>query len=327
MRSGVSLLRMGRRGRYLVREGVGYYHLMSRTVNGEGMFGDVEKEVLRRMLWQVSEFSGIRVVTYALMKNHFHLLVEVPCKCEISDRELVRRFGVLYPQVSAWQPLSASSLEKLLRTPAGESIRRDLLTRMHDISWLMKTLKQRFTLWYNRTHERYGPLWSERFKSVLVEGEKWALRTVAAYIDLNAVRAALVDDPKDYRFCGYAEAVAGGSRAREGLSVLGGDLAGYRQTLYGVGSQEKEDKAALSRQEALRVLEKEKGKLPLATILRCRVRYFTDGRVLGSHAFIQSYVHTQTNHAAFRPPKPSPMIGADWNGLYTLGGLRKKLFA
>ena len=61
-----------------------------------------------------------------------------------------------------------------------------------------------------------GTLWEERFKSVLVE-DGHAARTMAAYIDLNPVRAGMVDDPKDYRWCSYAEAVAGKKRAREGL--------------------------------------------------------------------------------------------------------------
>ena len=42
-------------------------------------------------------------------------------------------------------------------------------------------------------------LWAERFKSVLVEGSREALLTVAAYIDLNAERAGLVGDPAEYR--------------------------------------------------------------------------------------------------------------------------------
>ena len=57
----------------------------------------------------------------------------------------------------------------------------------------------------------------ERFKSVLVEGKGNPLQTMAAYIDLNPVRAGLVGDPKDYRFCGYAEAVAGNRLAKAGL--------------------------------------------------------------------------------------------------------------
>ena len=44
-----------------------------------------------------------------------------------------------------------------------------------------------------------------------------ALIATAAYIDLNPVRAGIVDDPKDYRWCSYGEAVAKVKRSREGL--------------------------------------------------------------------------------------------------------------
>ncbi len=41
---------------------------------------------------------------------------------------------------------------------------------------------------------------------------------VCAYVDLNAVRAGMVEDPADYRWCGYGEAVDGSNR-----EALGGD--------------------------------------------------------------------------------------------------------
>ncbi len=83
--------------------------------------------------------------------------------------------------------------------------------RMHDLSEFMKTLLQRFTRWFNRTHERSGTLWEERYKSVIVESGV-AARTIAAYIDLNPVRAGMVSDPADYRWSSYGEAVGGGSK-------------------------------------------------------------------------------------------------------------------
>ncbi len=72
-------------------------------------------------------------------------------------------------------------VDKLLREGGseGEQLRRRLLSRMHDISEYMKSLKQRYTLWYNGVHGRVGTLWSERFKSVLVEGEAAALQIVS----------------------------------------------------------------------------------------------------------------------------------------------------
>jgi hypothetical protein len=87
---------------------------------------------------------------------------------------------------------------------------------MHDLSEFMKGLLQRFTSWFNRTHDRTGRLWEQRFKSVLVE-EGVAAKAMAAYIDLNPVRAGIVEDPADYRWSSYAEALAGGKKARAGL--------------------------------------------------------------------------------------------------------------
>ncbi|MFP4673686.1 MAG: transposase, partial [Opitutales bacterium] len=73
------------------------YHCMSRTVNGEFLFGNREKEVLRRMIWQVADFSGVEVITHSVMGNHFHVLVRVPVAGEVSDAELLRRYRRLYP--------------------------------------------------------------------------------------------------------------------------------------------------------------------------------------------------------------------------------------
>jgi len=102
----------------------------------------------------------------------------------------------------------------------------------------MKEFKQRFSRWYNRRTERFGTLWAERFKSVLVEDSPRALRTVAAYIDLNPVRAGIVGDPKDYRFCGYAAALVGQrDLQREIMGVFsmpnwGQAAARYRESMF-----------------------------------------------------------------------------------------------
>jgi len=71
---------------------------------------------------------------------------------------------------------------------------------------------------YDRRKGRKGTLWEERYKSLLVEGDEKALMTVAAYIDLNPYRAEMVDRVEDYRWCGYASAVA--ERVRPGLGCV-----------------------------------------------------------------------------------------------------------
>ena len=82
---------------------------------------------------------------------------------------------------------------------------------MNDLSEFMKTFLQRFTRWFNRTHKRRGTLWEARYKSVIIESGL-AARTLAGYIDLNPVRAGLVEDPADYPWSSYGEAVFGKKR-------------------------------------------------------------------------------------------------------------------
>jgi len=161
---------------------------------------------LRKLIWRVADFSGVEVLSYCVMSNHFHVLVAVPARdeaeAEVDERELLRRYRVLYANPSRYQQMRGEVLEALLAggTTEGEAVRRRLVSRMHDVSDYMKSLKQRYTLWYNHTYGRVGTLWSERFKSVLVEGDVAALQIVSGYIDLNPVRAGMVSDPKDYRW-------------------------------------------------------------------------------------------------------------------------------
>ena len=68
---------------------VAVYHCMTRTVNKEMLFGDVAKELLRRMIWQAADFSGVDVLSYCVMNNHFLVLVRVPDgrEVEVGDWE------------------------------------------------------------------------------------------------------------------------------------------------------------------------------------------------------------------------------------------------
>jgi hypothetical protein len=275
-------------------KGEAFYHCMSRTVNGEKLFEEDDREMLRRQMWAVAEFCGVEVITYTIMPNHFHVLVRIPQKRKVSDKELLRRYRLLHPRRNKYQVASLELIEEQLagNTPEGIAWRERMMRMMCDLSEFMKLFKQRFSIWFNRTHHRFGTLWSERFKSILVE-DGYSLLTMAVYIDLNCVRAGLAVDPKDYRFCGYGEAVGGRNVARIGLSRVYGHEGNeweevaprYRAELMGAGSKAKEHKGAISR-EVFEQAMREDCEVPLATALRCQWRYLSYGVIFGSRDFV-----------------------------------------
>ncbi len=70
------------------------------------------------------------------------------------------------------------------------------------------------------------------------------------------------------------------------------------------------------------------GKLPVAELLRCRVRYFTDGAVLGSNEFVEEQFETFRNYLSEnRKSGPRRMRGGDWGGLTVLRDLQKDVIS
>ncbi len=316
-------------------DGEAVYHVMTRVVNGERVISDVGKEVLRKQLWQVADYCGVEIITYAILSNHFHVLVRVPKFTGVPDAELLRRYRVLYPQPTRYQQARLEVITAQLKTdePEAAAWRKRQLALMHDISGFMRLVKQRYSIWHNKTHQRYGTLWAERFKSVLVEPQGQVVRTIAAYIDLNCVRAGLAKDPKDYRFCGYAEAVAGRGRAQAGLRSVVDETSwsdcqsSYRQLLFGVGNSPRA-KGQTIEPERFAAAIRAGGKLPLADVLQCRVRYFTDGAVLGSRDFVMRHLvryRAMTGRRQQSDVHDVPPI-TDWGELVALRALRRDPF-
>ncbi len=309
------------------------YHVVSRVVDRRKVLGRHEKEHFRRLMRAYEQFTGCRVLAYCVMGNHFHVLLEVPPRPDAGlapeslDRnvfahrlagiypaakvaEVMKRLDVALEAVEAANGTAPVERLEALRVRATADIAGPFLDRMHDLSEFMKGLLQRFTRWFNRRHQRSGTLWEERFKSVIVEGGV-ASRTVAAYIDLNPVRAGLAEDPADYRWSSYGEAVGaggatvGGLAARAGLvrALLCGNGAmadarrwkevagGYR----GLMAHALRRKRGAAGEAAMAAGSDAAGagaagfdcELGMAAILARRVRYFTAGAVIGSRGFVE----------------------------------------
>ena len=326
------------------------YHCISRVVDRRFVFAERECEAFRMFMRMYENFSGCRVLSYCLMSNHFHLLLEVPPLAGggLTDEMLQQRLAALYSEaVVAGVAAELAEARKAVAEGRADGTRvteihERFTYRMHDLSQFMKGLLIRFTRWFNRVHSRKGTLWEERFKSVIVESGV-AARTVAAYIDLNPVRAGMVKDPADYRWSSYGEAVGGGTKgngkkAREGLvrayfcdqgvgfeAEKWRDVSRLYRRLMGLALGRKPGRAEVrgagnnlgqSTMNTAEMLESSDNgtvlkDLGMAAMLRCRVRYFTDGAVIGSKEFVnEAFASARERFGAKRKDGARAMRGS-----------------
>ncbi len=324
-------------------DGAATYHVMSRVIEHRFICGDTEKSFLHGLMRRMESFTGCEVRTYAFMDNHFHILLHVPERRELSDEEVKRRAAILYGKRKF--AIMTMNWEMWIEKGREDRVKAQLdgfRSRMYDVSEFMKTFKQRFSIYYNANHGRRGEgtLWHDRFRSVLVEESEYAQVTVAAYIDLNPVRAGVVKDPKDYRWSGYAEALGRGGRSLDGIAKLftGTDLSSgkvlsqYRQSLYYEGAQKLNEftgevsKPGFARDVVDQVLD-EGGELSVTRFLHCRVRYLTDGVIIGGRDYIDRMLHEHRQFSALRRKRGARQLKSDrfeWGGLCMAGELRSK---
>jgi len=311
------------------------YHVISRFVDRQFATGDDQaKKIFHYMMVSQAAFSGVEILTYCIMGNHFHLLLRIPERPEsISEDEVIKRLRKIWKEHRVEELVKRFERMRILSVEGDTLVERELdrfRRRMFDLSEYMKDLKQRFSSWFNFTHSRKGTLFEERFKSVLVE-DGHALRLMAAYIDLNPVRAGIVEDPVDYKWCGYAGAVAGNQDRRHGLQTIMSDPNDeraandpervkaqqwrtihkrYRRWLFERGREthhrdDRQKKLGFTRAESIAAWNSwESGaSIPPAKLLRCKARYLTDAVVCGSKEFVEQAIALRLPKLNARRPK------------------------
>jgi len=294
--------------------GLSVYHCVSRVVGRQFLLQQEEKDRFVSIMRALEAFHGVRVLSYCVMSNHFHILVEVPGREDVErlgDEEILGRVGQLYGRADEEE--LREKLEQAGETASKEAILARYRARMGEISHFIKELKQRFSSWYNRKHGRVGTLWEERFKSLLVERVEKVVLVVAAYIDLNPLRAGLVKNPGDYRWSAYGAAVAGAEAAQAGL----GRVFGFSRRICGdgLGNDWKEAGAlyrrwleercggAFLRDDASQTFSgqgqsrpAQSGGIPLGWALRGECGYFLNGAAIGGVAFVDGLRASYRHH-------------------------------
>ena len=273
---------MPRLARIKIEDGGAYYHLCSRTAGLKGEY-PLQNKLCRRALIDLFErFSSVyccKILGFCVMGNHYHLIVHFDERREMTKKELWKRASLLYPKMvlKGWLK---SKWERFHN-------------RIFDVSELMRNVQSAFARFYNRTFGRRGRFWADRFKSTLLEDEKQVMDCLL-YVDLNPVRAGLVERPEEYE----GSSVYYREIAMDKWMLPLGDLTGhkkpkaalrdYKARLYYRGNVSTKQGQVDIPKRILREEEargfKERG------IFRKRLRHFADGVVLGSESYVRQEI-------------------------------------
>jgi len=259
---------MPRIARMLVTGEPMVYHVMSRTALDGFVLGDVEKEYLFQLIKRLSSVYFAEVLGLCLMSNHWHLAVRMHPGKSYSEEEIKRRFLLYY----------------------GEGTKRELTkgqiptcrSKWENLSEYVKDIKQQFSRYYNKRHNRRGFFWAERYKSVIVDNGETLINCLA-YIDLNPVRAGMVEKPEEYRWCSLGYHLQTQNKDNflsldYGLREFGVQSAEQRLARYRGYVHEKGGLVGGKEGKPIPVGQKDR--------FRCRSRYFIDSGIIGSKEFV-----------------------------------------
>ena len=303
---------MPRTSRMIVGDQKAVYHVMSRTALDGFPLGDVEKDFMLELIKRFSALYFTEILGFCLMGNHFHLLVKMIPGDRFTNEEIKKRFEAHY---GASREFTEGQIPYL----------RDKLS---SLSEFVREIKVGFARYYNRRHNRRGYFWGDRFKSVIVDkGE--SLVNCLAYIDLNPLRAGLVERPEDYRWSSLGYHLQTRNKGRFLSTDFGlkefnvknkkERIRHYRRYVYEAGALNRPDKMQASVIDP-RVVAKERKKgfeITRFSRFRYRTRYFTDSGIIGSKEFVsETYQRFKHLYYSKHEKKPRPIKGLE--GMYSL---------
>ena len=243
---------------FRVKECLTIHHVINHIAHQVFFLREEERNDFVAMMKRTAEFSGIQLIAWCIMTNHFHLLVFLPERIEVDEAEVVRRVGVLKGEAGAkalqaqlaklrtcdeakdaraaeisadrekdTEEISENREKGSNELPACEKKVKEVLDRyrrrMYDVGEFMKTLTQWFTEEYNRRFSHTGTLWEAAYLDRLVSLKRESLERVVAYIGLNPFRAGVSMDFDAYLWSSLHDAANGDELAIRGLRLVYGD--------------------------------------------------------------------------------------------------------
>lgn len=208
------------------------YHLMNRMAHRAFYLTPDERSRAVDLMRRAEAFSGVQVLSYVFLSDHFHIYAYIPDPQTISDDEILQRIKTLYRGTSLnlmlgeWDQLSKEeALHKDAPTQDGlvtrfSEFKEKFLRRMWSSSEFMRTFKQHFTMSYNGRHKHDGTMWESRYVERHHKPINPDMLKTSAYIDANAVKAGLATSAEDYEWCSFSAACQGDPKARQGYAFI-----------------------------------------------------------------------------------------------------------
>lgn len=178
-----------------------YYHCISRCVRRAFLCGydkasrknfDHRKQWILDRIKELSSVFAIDVCAYAIMSNHFHLVLHVDTERvrQWSSDEVIERWLNLYTgPVVAHRYQAGVALTQSEQDALGSWV-ETWRSRLSDLSWYMRCLNETIARMANKEDKCTGRFWEGRFRSQALLDEA-ALVSCMAYVDLNPIRAKM----------------------------------------------------------------------------------------------------------------------------------------
>ena len=196
----------------LVDEGKsGVYHLVNRCVRRTFLLGDEShhrRDWLQEALRAKTAIFAIDVLAYAIMDNHFHLIVKTHPERAAAwgDLEVARRWTALCPPKNLKGQVVKLTQEELRELVARPGWVKERRKRLASMSWLMKLIKEKLARQANREDKCHGHFWEGRFASVPLLDQA-AVIAGMVYVDLNPIRAKMAATPEESEYTSVQERI------------------------------------------------------------------------------------------------------------------------
>ena len=194
-----------------------YYHLISRCVRRAYLCGEdshTKQSYEHRRQWMVDRIRfltavfAIDVAAYAVMSNHYHLVVYIDESEALawSEEEVCQRWQQLYHTHPLVERLQKGQSSCQAEEDKAHHIINEWRSRLSDLSWLMRNVNEHIARKANAEDNCKGRFWEGRFKSQALLDEK-AVLACMAYVDLNPIRAKMADSVQTAQYTSIFERI------------------------------------------------------------------------------------------------------------------------